>query len=1810
MKAHPEQPGPPLTPQSRCPVVDSDGGTGLRGLREVKARREREIHHGKGGMETVEQLVSFNHIHVQLNGGAPWGFTLKGGLEHGEPLIITKDSKPRRSGGLFSFPPCPQFAGLAWTVKAYQIEEGGKAAQCKRLKVGDELVNINGSALYGSRQEALILIKGSYRVLKIVVRRRTVPLIRPHSWHLAKVSEPSSVPGSTGSPDGPPAMQLHPQTFSVPWHSGGDNSELSMQLGHLSRHYSTDRSSSLGSMESLENPSSQGYYESQLSPIDPAIFNNKRDSAYSSFSASSNTSDYTVSLRPEENSSMDSLIQGVAPSCRFAEGRPHSEASGPGELHCEDSSIKSRSLPHRPEAKVRPSSYSYEEERSEPPQPPTRKDSFRATRGRPGVTDKRCVSAPVGIPNMTCCMIESPPHIHEGLNGSECMNNAQRNGQNLKGNGVEPYYTLSSQRELCIDSQDGPTEEFNKSGHLQSLERHSPKPSTPTPESPDTQLNHLEDNLSSRIHRHSAPEKLIASQLRMMEISTDNSEHSMSSSSQWSHSVHPRVDLRENSLDVEAQGKWEGSRCSTPGSLTTSEIEEQRVEEEPFDSGQSLSPIQHSWGRSVSVPEEPTRNGFSGSESSIDSELLERDFGVISAAASMDTLLEEEQESRSGRVNEAEVTKPPQKRQFRSSKSRRRNERFATNLRNEIQRKKAQLQKSRGPGGLICGGDTVEEEDGGNLDMEEDIPTESPAVHQPRTQPQSSNHTSFHNTAFAPSLPRRTASNTTRTTSNPAFQEDPGTLCGINPVGQSRTMTQDTQVSQREIQSIPPAEATGSVCVRVVEEVAPPGKARRWRWTPEHKLQPEMEALEKKSSEGTGPSTWKLGTTRGRVGSSSGRSSRVEESDIPPFADRRKFFEETIRNLSQSVTNLSSLTNRRQRPEKQGRKDDPCSPDPHESIPDLGRRRFSYQGGVHDGTSMNSLETRRQLVSAQRERDRDREKIVEREWEREKEKEREQERLRELEILKERERIETWEKEQKQEEERKRERARKEAEREQSVQEMERKWETARDPTYTGHDLSNTIMPPPLPHGTHFKQPPPPQDLIPSSSHADSSHSKIGPDIQKPCSAFRPVMSHQYQSDNYCLHPGYTARSCTPTEAHPVRELQQTKLNRKFSLTERDYVQSRREYRPGEFTAYSGFQGQWNRPRARTNEDQPFKPSLLRYRAMSENDLRVETHSLQSHISANANASRIREVDENVTSVDETKKKKGPPPPRPPPPKWGQFHKRRASHHNLFSSPPVSSSQMQTYSPHPPSVPELSRQRSFSLPPTDGAENCQRCCLESPVAPPSPALNRRAFKPVAPPPKERDMPRSDYEMNRVMGTPPPLIESSTRFSDQSWGRPSEQCRPAVVKPVFHKHKAEWDLTASHNSSTTISTSRSSGPAPSLENGCHPGAVPPESYFTMNYQQHLQNQPQQISFSGTTLKYPEHPTQSPPQSEEHALPLETDIDEFHENEGTAVEQQRQEEGRVEMQCFAQPVTVLETDIDTLTEDEASLAGMGRMQRASLVDCLLEKDCGRARKELMGELFPLCTEAGSGGEGWRGGYPVSGDTLERSSRQASSASQGSASTSYSASSSKAQLLNKIRDFSETREEDEELNYKRQLMESLRKKLGVLREAQRGLQEDIRANTQLGEEVESLVLAVCKPNEVDKFRMFIGDLDKVTSLLLSLSGRLLRVESALDCLDPESGHTERLPLLDKKKQLLAQLAEAQELKEHVDRREQAVGRVLGRCLTPEQLRDYSHFVKMKAALLVEQRQLDDKIRLGEEQLRGLRESLDLGIGLGYGH
>ncbi|XP_047444025.1 LOW QUALITY PROTEIN: protein Shroom2 [Mugil cephalus] len=231
-------------------------------------------------------------------------------------------------------------------------------------------------------------------------------------------------------------------------------------------------------------------------------------------------------------------------------------------------------------------------------------------------------------------------------------------------------------------------------------------------------------------------------------------------------------------------------------------------------------------------------------------------------------------------------------------------------------------------------------------------------------------------------------------------------------------------------------------------------------------------------------------------------------------------------------------------------------------------------------------------------------------------------------------------------------------------------------------------------------------------------------------------------------------------------------------------------------------------------------------------------------------------------------------------------------------------------------------------------------------------------------------------------------------------------------------------------------------------------------------------------------------------------------------------------------------------------------------------------------------------------------------EKEDTTAAAVTMVTSSTYYSTSAPKAELLIKMKDMQEQEEQEDSedeldidlANKKQELIDSLSKKLQVLREARESLQEDIMDNNALGDEVEAQVQQICKPNELDKFRMFVGDLDKVVSLLLSLSGRLARVENALNSLEEDATPEERRTLIEKRKLLIRQHEDAKELKENLDRRERVVYDILASYLQEDSLTDYEHFVKMKSALIIEQRKLEDKIKLGEEQLKCLMDSLPI--------
>ncbi|XP_038590045.1 protein Shroom3 isoform X2 [Micropterus salmoides] len=189
---------------------------------------------------------------------------------------------------------------------------------------------------------------------------------------------------------------------------------------------------------------------------------------------------------------------------------------------------------------------------------------------------------------------------------------------------------------------------------------------------------------------------------------------------------------------------------------------------------------------------------------------------------------------------------------------------------------------------------------------------------------------------------------------------------------------------------------------------------------------------------------------------------------------------------------------------------------------------------------------------------------------------------------------------------------------------------------------------------------------------------------------------------------------------------------------------------------------------------------------------------------------------------------------------------------------------------------------------------------------------------------------------------------------------------------------------------------------------------------------------------------------------------------------------------------------------------------------------------------------------------------------------------------------------------KEEEKDLNTRKvELCEALRCSVAALRQEKEALCEEQRCHQALGTRIETLVQEHLKPNEKEKYSMFIGDLEKIVNLLLSLSSRLSRIDRSLLALEredltQEDTAEERDSLHHKRSLLLCQTEDARELKENLDRRQRVVHAILSGYLTEPQLQDYRRFISTKPSLLICQRRLDDSIRQGEEQLTRLAESL----------
>ncbi|KAK2504757.1 hypothetical protein MC885_016055 [Smutsia gigantea] len=172
--------------------------------------------------------------------------------------------------------------------------------------------------------------------------------------------------------------------------------------------------------------------------------------------------------------------------------------------------------------------------------------------------------------------------------------------------------------------------------------------------------------------------------------------------------------------------------------------------------------------------------------------------------------------------------------------------------------------------------------------------------------------------------------------------------------------------------------------------------------------------------------------------------------------------------------------------------------------------------------------------------------------------------------------------------------------------------------------------------------------------------------------------------------------------------------------------------------------------------------------------------------------------------------------------------------------------------------------------------------------------------------------------------------------------------------------------------------------------------------------------------------------------------------------------------------------------------------------------------------------------------------------------------------------------------------------ELAHLLQKMLQVLQAEQKQLQGAAQEWARRGAALEAAVGQACAPHELERFSGFMADLERVLGLLLLLGSRLDRVRGALARAGTNCDPEEQASLLQRLGLLERQQEDAKELKEHVARRERALREVLGRTLSAAELHAYSALLAGKAAVLAQQRSLDERVRLLQDQLDAVRSDL----------
>ncbi|KAF1671711.1 SHRM2 protein, partial [Pygoscelis papua] len=1653
-----------------------------------------------------------------------------------------------------------------------QIEDGSKAAAVDKLLAGDEIVGINDVGLSGFRQEAICLVKGSHKTLKLVVKRRNDLACRPHSWHATKFTE--SQPETATS-------HLSSSNACTSWHSryhaSCSSHDLSNSWDQSSLHRTSDQFSSLGSMDSWDHTPQVAQYgrlssARSNSSIDHLGSQSKRDSAYGSFSTSSSTPDHTLSTA--DTSSTENMLYKVG----HWETAKHGNKSGqflndnsgiedkpaylPAPIQYENN--KSPRIEEHPDGKLTspgrssfgPVWYVPDKKKSSsppPPPPPLRSDSFAATKGHEKAHGP-VYSEGTSTQHFTA-LNRSQPRSDWNLETVEQQRRPSRacdrrvSSSNYKSD-LSSEHTFSSTGErynsnagtvnklqLSLSSTDVRFAQPAYSYHHQhqysdeSTFFHNARLlAAPKDQQHYLSYSGIQELPTNHFHGYSPNQ---ASLLNTSSSSNSAAEQKVDNTGQSRYyCVTAKQPAQGSSKPLQLKDDSWKSAVGTdallgphenPAVVTMVQKPKYYLPQQSVESSlkgcenSSHYPVDREGDARCAVVEEAKKTNHtekSGQKKNFESSSEENESSKISPQKTpMLHSLAQEGKKQSDNSPEA-VTERQAPFDAHLSKQARRSDRFATTLRNEIQMRRAKLQKSRSTATLV-----------GSSETEECNETWKPESAENVTASPDTNFTSTYKDHLKEAQARvLRATSFKRRDLEPSPAEylprSPEQKTGSYNSSLLALVSEDVSGFLEATQAKPNPTGSGTHHISRI--------GARKRFTTEQKLKSYSEP-EKMNEVGMSEDECHAHCCP-----------NTSEEALGSFADRWKFFEETskpaYRKSAQKPAPHGLAEGQPERPDRKahgGQEGEESWYERRGRAASVGlETAHASKDNVHHSSSNKAAD--RTVKSEQPQR------------------------------------LGTF------------------AEYQASWKEQRKQIEPRSSGRY--HSADNILD---AGHDQHEK-PQYTHERSRSSPSTDFYKQEVSVEVRRQAEDLKEDGERIFSKVNNLDERNGIVRQA---DAGALRENPREKrdqldqnLGHKWKasvrpLHVREPTVLLHESRGRSGTLPSDYRY------SQENVNEKSKDRSLPHLPCSEPQTLNENHSCLSQGKGEEN----HRVESALLN-----KKRGPAPQRPPPPKRDKYKRPDNSAPSLGASsesllvvpsrpfPSSSPSSAEVFASHSSLCQspaafngKLKSANPQQLQQASSTENvCQH--LEEKTHLRSESVLSSKYRYLQKPGMETSRsPSPQFAPQKLTDKPPVSLQDENPARIERVIDNNTTVKMVPIKIVHSESSAEKESRQS-----LVSTME----PPALPSGLEKDQIKTLSTSEQSYSRFCAYTRQGVE--------PEPEARTKPADPQPA-----------EEPGSNLKDSSAATPAVSY------VKAKEKTFEDWKSEELAREIVGRDK--SLADILDPNVKIKTTMDLMVGIFPKDEHLLEEAQQRRKLLPkVPSPKISEEKKEEQSApsaiSLTTSSTYYSTSAPKAELLIKMKDMQEQQQQqqseddsEDELDHdlsekKQELIDSISRKLQVLREARETLLEDIQANNILGEEVEAIVKEVCKPNEFDKFKMFIGDLDKVVNLLLSLSGRLARVENALNNLDENTSPEERRTLVEKQKLLTQQHEDAKELKENLDRRERIVFDILANYLSEENLADYEHFVKMKSALIIEQRELEDKIKLGEEQLKCLTDSL----------